>query len=141
LLQKNGHHKKIRHYKKTVTIKLKSVTMVTANGVKGGVVTPNGEKKGISNALLTLLIYLAFVIWEKIHVTISSKNYLSNILLFPCSIINIHSDIDVEQLLPIGDLELNYELYLTNRSMVDCLWLISTLLAMVVTSSLGYLVL
>jgi hypothetical protein len=114
---------------------------VTANGVKGGVVTPNGEKKGISNALLTLLIYLAFVIWEKIHVTISSKNYLSNILLFPCSIINIHSDIDVEQLLPIGDLELNYELYLTNRSMVDCLWLISTLLAMVVTSSLGYLVL
>jgi hypothetical protein len=29
--------------------------MVTSNGVKGGVVTPNGEKKGISNALSTLL--------------------------------------------------------------------------------------
>jgi hypothetical protein len=66
LVQKNGHHKKIRHYKKTVTIKLKSDTMVssngvkggvvTPNGVKGGVVTPNGEKKGLRNALSTLLL-------------------------------------------------------------------------------------
>jgi hypothetical protein len=56
LVQKNGHHKKIRHYKKTVTIKLKSDTMVSSNGVKGGVVTPNGEKKGLRNALSTLLM-------------------------------------------------------------------------------------
>jgi hypothetical protein len=29
--------------------------MVSSNGVKGGVVTPNGEKKGLRNALSTLL--------------------------------------------------------------------------------------